>query len=65
MPYDRSGVLRRFETSGLLGTGLSAQIFRDELVTARSLYTPYWEWTETGGHLRDAATWAQFARDWT
>ncbi|WP_291423900.1 metallophosphoesterase [Deinococcus sp.] len=30
VPYDRSGVLRRFETSGLLGSGLSAEIFRDE-----------------------------------
>ena len=65
VPYDRSGVLRRFETSGLLATGLSAQIFREELVTARSLYTPYWEWTESGGRLRDAASWEQFARDWT
>ena len=65
VPYDRSGVLQRFETSGLLDTGLSARIFRDELVTARSLYTPYWEWTETGGRPRDAASWEQFAQDWT
>ncbi|MPY66929.1 metallophosphoesterase family protein [Deinococcus sp. SDU3-2] len=60
VPYDRSGVLRRFETSGLLSTGVSAEIFRDEVLTARSLYTPYWVWTEQGGLPRDAATWAAF-----
>ncbi|WP_104991271.1 metallophosphoesterase [Deinococcus sp. NW-56] len=60
VPYDRSGVLRRFETSGLLHTGVSAEIFRDEVLTARSLYTPYWIWTEEGGLPRDAATWAAF-----
>ncbi|WP_034385138.1 metallophosphoesterase [Deinococcus sp. YIM 77859] len=60
VPYDRTGVLKRFETSGLLETGLSAEIFRDELRTARSLYTPYWLWTETHGYPRDARTWAAF-----
>ncbi|WP_240319172.1 metallophosphoesterase family protein [Deinococcus wulumuqiensis] len=60
VPYDRSGVLRRFETSGLLQTGLSAQIFRDELLTARSLYTPYWEWTEGQGEARTAESWQRF-----
>lgn len=60
VPYDRSGVLRRFGTSGLLDTGVSAEIFRDEVLTARSLYTPYWVWTEEGGLPRDAATWAAF-----
>lgn len=62
VPYDRAGVLRRFETSGLLATGLSAEIFRDEVRTARSLYTPYWLWTEAHGHPRDARTWAAFSR---
>jgi len=62
VPYDRSGVLRRFETSGLLATGLSAEIFRDEVQTARSLYTPYWMWTEAHGHPRDARSWAAFLR---
>ncbi|WP_034352074.1 metallophosphoesterase family protein [Deinococcus phoenicis] len=62
VPYDRSGVLRRFETSGLLTTGLSAEIFRDEIRTARSLYTPYWSWTEAHGQPRDARTWAAFQR---
>ena len=50
VPYDVDPVLRRFETSGLLAAGgLSAEIFRDELRTARSLYTPYWMWTEEIG----------------
>lgn len=62
IPYDRQGVLRRFETSGLLSTGLSAQIFRDEVISARSLYTPFWQWTEEGGLPRTAATWASFLR---
>ncbi|WP_240738180.1 metallophosphoesterase family protein [Deinococcus fonticola] len=58
--YDRSGVLSRFETSGLLARGLSAEIFRDEVVTARSLYTPYWEWTEHTGRPRYEKTWREF-----
>jgi predicted phosphodiesterase len=62
VPYDRAGILRRFETSGLLGMGLSAQIFRDEIVTARSLYTPYWTWTEAEQLPRTAETWAAFLR---
>ena len=62
VPYDRSGVLKRFQTSGLLDTGLSAEIFRDEVQTARSLYTPYWSWTEETGRPRNAETWQQFGR---
>ncbi|MBZ9712080.1 metallophosphoesterase family protein [Deinococcus multiflagellatus] len=60
VPYDQGGVLRRFETSGLLRTGLSAEIFREELRTARSLYTPYWGWTEETGTPRTADSWAAF-----
>lgn len=62
VPYDRAGVLGRFESSGLLRTGLSAEIFRDEVLTARSLYTPYWSWTESRAAPRDAASWAEFGR---
>lgn len=58
--YEREGVLRRFERSGLLATGLSAEIFRDELITARSLYTPYWLWTESTGTPRTRESWAAF-----
>jgi hypothetical protein len=60
VPYDRSGVLERYASSGLLGTGLSAEIFREELLRARSLYTPYWDWTEAGKVGRTAETWQQF-----
>ncbi|MDV6375285.1 metallophosphoesterase family protein [Deinococcus arenicola] len=60
VPYDRSGVLARFGSSGLLDTGLSAQIFREEIITSRSLYTPYWSWTECEGLPRDARTWDTF-----
>ncbi|MEF2279188.1 metallophosphoesterase family protein [Deinococcus sp. YIM 134068] len=64
VPYDREPVLRRFEANGLLAAGgLSAEIFRDEIRTARSLYTPYWMWTEAHGHPRDARTWAAFLRE--
>ncbi|GAA5511535.1 bis(5'-nucleosyl)-tetraphosphatase, symmetrical [Deinococcus carri] len=63
VPYDRSGVLSRFESSGLLDTGLSAEIFRDEIRSARSLYTPYWMWTEANAHPRNADTWAAFQRE--
>lgn len=62
VPYDRAGVLARFGSSGLLDTGLSAQIFREEILTSRSLYTPYWQWTEDAGLPRDARTWDTFLR---
>lgn len=58
--YDRSGVLSRFQSSGLLSTGLSAEIFRQEVITARSLYTPYWAWTEQDALPRTQATWDAF-----
>ena len=60
-PYDRTGVLERFETSGLLEEGgLSALIFLEELRSARSLYTPFWEWTSLQGLEKDAASWKVF-----
>lgn len=60
-PYDRAGVLERFETSGLLDEGgLSALIFLEELRSARSLYTPFWEWTSAQGLDKDAASWEMF-----
>ncbi|MCY1702306.1 metallophosphoesterase family protein [Deinococcus sp. SL84] len=58
--YDHSGSLRRFADSGYLRTGLSAEIFRQELLTSRSLYTPYWAWTEAEALPRTPATWQQF-----
>ncbi|WP_161881133.1 metallophosphoesterase family protein [Deinococcus alpinitundrae] len=61
VPYDRSGVLSRFEKSGLLAEGgVSAEIFREEVRLARSLYTPYWMWTENAGKPRTPESWSQF-----
>ncbi|WP_293909653.1 metallophosphoesterase [Deinococcus sp.] len=61
VPYDRSGVLRRFETSGLIAQGgVSAEIFREEVRQARSFYTPYWMWTEETGKPRTPETWGHF-----
>jgi predicted phosphodiesterase len=62
VPYDRSGVLKRFETSGLLEQGgLSAQIFLEEIKSARSIYTPFWDWTATRGLDKDLAAWEAFS----
>lgn len=58
--YDREASVRRFAESGYLATGLSAEIFSQELLTARSLYTPYWNWTERGGLPRTTQTWECF-----
>lgn len=61
VPYDRRPILARYQSSGLLQEGgLSAQIFRDEVRYARSLYTPYWLWTEEENLPKNAETWAQF-----
>ena len=61
VPYERAGVLERFETSGLLEQGgLSALIFLEELKSARSLYTPFWEWTSAQGLDKDMASWEVF-----
>ena len=61
VPYDRSGVLERFGTSGLLDAGgLSAQIFREEIVSARSIYTPFWDWAEQRGVQKTAAEFELF-----
>ncbi|WP_425147024.1 metallophosphoesterase family protein [Deinococcus sp.] len=61
VPYDRRGVLERFDRSGLLSAGgLSAQIFLDEIESARSIYTPFWDWTQERGLLKDRAALARF-----
>ena len=65
VPYDRSGVLRRFESSGLLAAGgLSAHIFREELLSARSIYTPFWDWTQARGVPKDAAQFGVFRTEY-
>ncbi|RTR28333.1 metallophosphoesterase family protein [Deinococcus radiophilus] len=58
--YDRALSLRRFSESGYLATGLSAEVFRQELLTSRSLYTPYWAWTEAQKLPRTDDTWNRF-----
>lgn len=61
VPYDRSGVLERFKTSGLLDAGgLSGQIFLEELRSARSIYTPFWDWTLARELHKDEAAFAMF-----
>ena len=64
VPYDLSGILRNYETSGLLaGGGLSAHIFREELTAAYPLYARFWEWVEVEGRARDWNAWADFERN--
>ncbi len=61
VPYDRSGILGRFVTSGLLEAGgLSARIFWEELKSARSIYTPFWDWTAAQERPKDHAAFDQF-----
>jgi predicted phosphodiesterase len=61
VPYDRSGVVGRFETSGLLEAGgLSARIFLEELMSARSIYTPFWDWTAAQDRPKNLDAFEQF-----
>lgn len=60
--YEVAAAERRFSESGYLDTGLSAEIFRNELVRAQSLYTPFWEWTEKERMPRDPSAWRAFTR---
>jgi predicted phosphodiesterase len=61
VPYDRAPLLARFQSSGLLGQGgLSARIFRDEIVSARSIYTPFYEQCEQAGRTKDEAAYREF-----
>lgn len=61
VPYDRAPVLARFQSSGLLDQGgLSARIFRDEIVSARSIYTPFYEQCEQMGRVKDEAAYREF-----
>ena len=63
VPYDRAGALKAFETKGLLEQGgLSARIFYEELLCARSFLTPFLMWTEKQGIPQDEETWARFKK---
>lgn len=59
--YDHATALKAYETSGLLEEGgLSAFIFREELRYARSLFTPFFMWTEAEGREQNWETWEKF-----
>jgi hypothetical protein len=59
--YDRDAALAAYESSGYRDEGgLSAEIFRQELLYARALYAPYWMWTETRDIAKRWDTWREF-----
>ncbi|MCA9835672.1 MAG: metallophosphoesterase family protein [Trueperaceae bacterium] len=59
--YDHEAALKAYETSGMLEEGgLSAYIFREEVRYARSLFTPFFMWTEAEGVEQSWDTWARF-----
>lgn len=58
--YERSGVLKRFKDSGLLATGLSAQIFYNEIQCAQSLFTPYLKWAQQEQQIFSEQTFKMF-----
>ncbi len=61
LDYDREAALKAYETTGLLEEGgLSAFIFREELNYARSLFTPFFMWTESEGIEQNWETWDRF-----
>ena len=63
VPYDRAGALEAFKTKGLLEEGgLSARIFYEELLCARSFLTPFLMWTEKQGAPQNEETWARFKK---
>ena len=63
VPYDRAGALSAFETKGLLEQGdLSARIFYEELLCARSFLTPFLMWTEKQDAPQNEETWARFKK---
>lgn len=62
VPYDREAALRAFETSGFLEQGgLSAHIFRQELLHARSFLTPFLVWSEREGLAQTWESWRRFS----
>lgn len=61
VPYDVDEALARFESSGLLEAGgLSAEIFREEIVYARSFLVPFLMWCETDSREKSDAAWEEF-----
>lgn len=62
VPYDRQLTLEAFRTSGLLDCGLGAEVFYQELLSARSLLTPFWIWAERHHHPRDRRSWSLYQK---
>ena len=63
LEYDREAALKAYESTGLLEEGgLSAYIFREELKYARSLFTPFFIWTEEEGIEQTWDSWNRFKR---
>ncbi len=63
VPYDRARALHAFEDSGMLERGgLSATIFREELLHARSYIVPFLMWCEEEKLARSPEMWAEYRR---
>lgn len=61
VPYDHVRALARFSESGLLEDGgLSAEIFYQELLHARSYLVPFLMWSEERGRAHDESAWHDF-----
>lgn len=63
VPYDQRRTLAAYDESGLLDAGgLSARIFRDELLHARSFIVPFLMRCEEGRLTRDERGWGEYRR---
>jgi len=61
VPYDVELTVARYEESGILAAGgLSASIFREELLYARSFLVPFLMWCEADGHDKSTGAYAEF-----
>lgn len=63
VPYDVEAAVERFAASGMLEHGgLSAEIFREEIIYARSFLVPFLMWCETDDRDKSAESWEEFRR---
>jgi hypothetical protein len=63
LEYDYRAAKQAFHRSGLLEAGgLAADIFYQELHSARSILTPFWIWTENNGQPRNQESLKAFAQ---
>ena len=64
VPYDRKAAIQTFETSGYLTEGgLSAQIFYEELCSAKAFYGSFWAWTDKKGVQKTPEQWSLFKEE--